>query len=248
MIIRSTPLGSPWKRGAGAFLICNSLSIFFVWMAFDISGHSENFTGLLWVTVLVCSAITYLLGMIFDVTRLKYVVFILGVFVALPIFILSSISFFVFIEISKYGEETKAIFALIYMGAIFLWGYVSFLKIIKLEKEAKYLEDGILVDGSNAYFSPDNYPEITECGRPSSRKFTMKQIFSITAPVSLLGYPLQRYITDAGGFAATFAFISVLSVPLSIYFAGRIFSGYGLWIYLGNKFEKENKVKIFLRP
>jgi hypothetical protein len=67
-------------------------------------------------------------------------------------------------------------------------------------------------------------------------------------PISILGYPLQRYITDAGGYAATFAFISVLSVPLSVYIAGKIFSGYCLWLYLASKFERENNVKIFLRP
>lgn len=247
MIIRSTPLGSPWKRGAGAFLICNSLSIFFIWMAFDISGRQENFTGLLWLALLACSAIIYLLGMIFNVTRLKYVVLILGLFVGVPIFILSSISFFVFVEISKYGEDTKVMLTLTYIGVIFFWGFMSFFKTVNLEEKTKYLKNGIFIDDSNAYFTPDDYPEITDFGKPISKNFTMKKIFSITFPVSLLGYPLQRYITDAGGFAATFAFISVLSVPLSIYFAGKIFSGYGLWIYRGNRFEKENKVKIFLR-
>ena len=248
MIIRSTPLGSPWKRGAGAFFICNSLSIFFIWMAFDITRKPENFTGGLWLAVVACSAVAYVFGMIFHVTRLKYVVLILGLLGAIPLFILSSISFFVFVELAQYGSLAKLILVLTYFGIIVLWGGLSFIKTMKLEKEANYLTSGIFIDNPDAYFSPDDYPDLYEFNKAGSKNLTAKQIFSVTAPVSLLGYPLQRYITDAGGYAATFAFISVLSVPLSIYFAGKIFSGYCLWIHLGNRFEKKNKVKIFLRP
>lgn len=248
MIIRSTPLGSPWKRGAGAFFICNSLSIFFVWMVFDMERKPADFTGWLWLAVVACSAVAYGFGMIFDVKRIKYVVLILGVLGAIPLFLLSSVSFFAFIELSQYERMKKLVLVLMYTVAIILWGSINFFRVIRLESESGYLAGGITIDNLNAYFSPDNYPELSECKKTSQKYLTAKKFFSIVAPVSIFGYPLQRYITDIGGYAATFAFISVLSVPLSIYFAGEIFSGYCLWIYLGSRFEKENKVKIFLQP
>lgn len=247
MIIQAAALGSPWKRGAAAFLICNSLSIFFIWMAFDIAGKPEKFTGWLWLAVLTISAIAYLFGLIFQVARLKYVTLILGFFVAVPIFLLSSVSFFVFFALSEYYWSTKITMAAIYIGVILIWGIINFSKIVKLEKQEKYLAGGVFIENSNAYFSPDNYHELSDHSSAPQEKFTMKKIFSITFPISLLGFPLQRYITDTGGHAATFAFISVLSVPLSVYIAGKIFSGYCLWIYLGGEFERKNGVRIFLR-
>ena len=247
MIIQSTPLGSPWKRGSLAFLICNSMSIFFVWMAFDIAHKPEDFTGSLWLAVLACSAISFGFGMIFNVARLKYMVFILGFFVVVPILIFSSISFFVFLELSEYEFNTKAVLIFSYVAIVLLWGIIRFLKIVKLEKEVDYLKREIKIEGAHAYFSPDRTQDLSDMGNSNSRNFTLKQIFSITAPISLLGYPLQRYITDVSGYAAAFAFISIISVPLSVYLAGKIFEGYCLWIYLGGKFEREHKVKIFLR-
>lgn len=46
-----------------------------------------------------------------------------------------------------------------------------------------------------------------------------------------MAYPIQRLLSDAGGFTAVLLFLSILGTPLSIYILGRITRGAYLWIY-----------------
>src|SRR5215217_695299 len=107
MIIRSSPLGSPWKRGALAFFMFNSFSIFLIWMISEIVHRPQENMDLLMIVMSLISGILYFCSSVFEVRRLKYVVLILGIFVAGPMLVFNGIIFFIFMELANYDFERK---------------------------------------------------------------------------------------------------------------------------------------------
>ena len=248
MIIRSSPVGSPWKRGALAFFMFNSFSIFLIWMISEIVHRPQENMGLLMLVMSLISGILYLCSLVFEVKRLKYVILILGIFVVGPMLIFNGLIFFLFMELANYDLERKVLLSGLYFCAILSWGIFQGLEIIKLQKKFSYFETELEVQESIAYFSQDEALDLSELKKKNEMSETVtKKISSLLMPLVFLGYPLQRVLAETGGDVAVFAFMAILSVPLSIYIAGKMFSGYFLWIYLGGKFEKELKAKIFLR-
>lgn len=248
MIIRSSPLGSPWKRGAAAFFMFNSLSIFMIWMISEIVRRPQENMGGIMLVITVFSGVLYLCGAIFKVRRLKYVILILGVFVAGPMLIFNGLIFFLFMELANYDSGRRILLSIFYVAAILSWGIFKAGEIIRLEKKFSYFEAELDVQESIAYFSQDDAQDLSNLKKRSKTGETVnKKIASILMPMVFLGYPLQRVLADTGGDAAVFAFMAILSVPLSIYIAGKMFSGYFLWVHLGGKFEKKFNAQIFLR-
>lgn len=245
MILQSTPFSSPWTRGAIIFLMCNSLSLFLIWMVFDIAGKAQNFTGPLWLIVAGVSLLLYVLGVCFEVVRLRYATLILGVFVALPGLIVCSTPLFLLAELAKIEDESKKIIWLFYFFLLFAWCFFEGKKIIYLEKKHDYLRSNVRVKGFIGFFYPDFSGVLSDEG--SSAPFTKTKMLSIITPIAFLGYPMQRLLAEAGGSIGVFGFLAVLTIPMSVYLAGKISAGYFLWIYLVGKFEVENNVKIFLR-
>ena len=245
MILQSTPLSSPWTRGAIIFFMYNSLSIFFIWMAFDIAGKTQNFTGPLWLIVAAISLILYFLGANFKVARLRCTIVILGVFVALPGLIFCTIPLFLFAELAKIEPKNKKFICFFYFFLVSVWCFKQAKKIIYLERRHDYLNKSIRIRSGLGFFHPDSAGVLSDS--QGDGNFTRKNLLSIITPIVFLGYPAQRLISDVGGSVGFFGVIAVLTVPMSVYLAGKISAGYFLWIYLVGNFEARNKVKIFLR-
>lgn len=245
MILQSTPLISPWTRGAIIFFMYNSLSIFLTWMVFDIAGRTQDVTGPLWVVVAAISLLLYLFGIYFTVKRLKFTIIILGVFVALPGLIFCITPTFLFAELAKIEPQNKKLIGVFYFLALFFWCVFQAKKTIHLERKYDYLRKNIRVRKGLGFFYPDSAGMLS--AEPVDENFTKTKLLSIITPIVFLGYPMQRLISDVGGSVGFFGVIAVLTIPMSVYLAGKISAGFFLWIYLAGNFEARNNVKIFLR-
>jgi hypothetical protein len=245
MIFQSYPPASPWTRGAIIFFIFNSLSIFSVWMVFDIAEKPQNSTGPIWLGVAGVSFGLYLLGVFSPVPRLRYAILILGVFVALPGLVFFTVPLFLFMELAKIESGIKLSVFSVYVSLMCAWCTFQAKKIIALERKYDYLRSNFILRRSIGFFYP--YAADVLGHGEASTNLTRGKILSIITPITFLGYPMQRLIADAGGAVGVFGVITVLSLPLAVYIAGKISAGYFLWVHLVGNFEKENNVKIFLR-
>jgi len=244
MILRPIPPSSPWTRGAVIFFIFNSLSIFFAWMVFDITGNPQNFTGPMWLSVVGISVLLYFLGVFLKVERLRFVIIILGIFVALPGLIFFTLPIFLVIELTNVEFHVKALAWFSYILWTCLWCMFQANKIINFEEKYDYLRNTVRIKCSVGFF----YPYATEAiDCVDERKLSSRQILAMIAPIIFLAYPLQRLIVTFGANVGFFGVIALLTLPLAIYIAGKISAGYFLWVHLVGNFEAKNNVKIFLR-
>lgn len=247
MILQNTPLGNAWVRGATMFFLCNSLSIFSIWMVFNIVGRSQSFTGWLWLAVVVISLMLYMSSFIFQVSRLKYVIFILGAFVAIPAFIFCIVPFFIFLELAGIKSQGKVFLHCLYALTLLSWGAFQARKIFRLEKEKNYFEENVRVRGEIGLFYPDCTEMLIDGYGGARVNSSTKQSLAFVVPIILFGYPLQKFLTATGGATGVFAFLTLFTVPMAIHIFGKIFSGYFLWVYLASKFEVKRRIKIFIR-
>lgn len=245
MIFQSYPPASPWTRGAIIFLIFNSLSIFAVWMVFDIAGKPQNFTGPMWLSVAGISFLLYLLGAFFEVPRLRFAILILGAFVALPGLVFFTVPLFLFMELAKIESGIKLSICVAYVSLTCVWCSFQAKKVIDLERKYDYLRNNFRLRKAIGFFYP--YGAGMLGYGDASTNLTRGKILSIITPITFLGYPMQRLISDVGGSVGVFGVITVLSIPLAVYIAGKISAGYFLWVHLVGNFEEKNNVKIFLR-
>lgn len=245
MILQSGPLSNPWTRGAIIFSIYNSFSIFLTWMVFDIAEKPQNFTGSLWLIVVGVSILLYLLGVFFEVRRLRCSILILGIFVALPGLIFCTVPLFLFMELAKIQSELKISILFSYIFLLGAWCFFQAKKIIYLEKKYDYLKKNVRVRGAIGFFYPYSSGMLREGG--DGKNMGKRKILPIIAPIIFLGYPAQRLMADVGGSVGVFGVIAVLTIPMAVYLAGKISAGYFLWVHLVGNFEKKNSVKIFLR-
>lgn len=247
MILSSTPMGGPWKRGSAAFLLTNSLSLFFVWMILDIVNKPQNFTGPTWLVVLLISIVLYTFEMTLPVKRLKHVILVLGIFVALPTFIFFSVPIFACLELSGANTKSKLLVYIFYFLPVALWAVFQSIKIVASQRREKYFEKEILIEGAIGYFDPNSAQDLGDPEKSHVRDLSGGQRRAMVFCLVSITYPLQRYLAQFEGDAAVFLVASILSLPLLMYIAGKICSGYVLWIYLAGKFEKKNNLTILLK-
>lgn len=239
---------NPWKRAIPTFLMCNILTLLVMWMAFDIAGVERNVINYLLMIVPVFSIILIFVGIIFNqVRRIKHFVLILGIFGLTPIFISCLTPFIAFLIICKCYFSIKIFGFAIYFLALILSALINAKKMKIIEKNIDYLSKQISTSTENfAYIDPKKMREIDFFIKKKPVRKIYEKIVPKLLPLAALGYPLQRLITDVAGHATTFAFLSILSVPLSIYIAGRLAAGYMLWVHLIGCREKTMGVPIFL--
>lgn len=245
MIFQSYPPASPWTRGAIIFFIFNSFSIFSVWMVFEIAEKPQNFTGPMWLSVAGISFLLYLLGAFFEVPRLRFAILILGGFVALPGLAFFTVPLFLFMELAKIESGIKLSVCFVYISLACAWCTYQAKKIIDLERKYDYLRNNFRLRRSIGFFYP--YAAGVLGYGEASTGLSKGKTLSIITPIIFLGYPMQRLIADVGGAVGVFGVITVLSIPIAVYIAGKISAGYFLWVHLVGKFEEKNNVKIFLR-
>lgn len=247
MIMHSNPSGGPWKRASCGFFLFNSLTLFMLWMVFEIVKKPQEFTGWTWWAVLLISIILYIFEMTLPVKRLKYVIFILGIFVALPVFVFFAVPVFMFFELSRMDDGNKFIVLVFYSLPILAWSVFQSIQISRARYRENYFENEVFIQGENGYFDADNANDLGDPKKSHVKSLSGKSRFSLTFFLVSITYPLQRYLSAIGGDASVFLVMTILSLPLLIYISGKICSGYVLWIYMAGKFEKKNKVMIFLK-
>lgn len=244
MILTPLPLDNPWKRGAIGFLMFNMLSSLMIWIAFDINEVSQKFPEILFFSIPIISASLFFLGIIFPViNRTKFFVLILGLFGILPILFSCVLPFFLYIFISNFSLRVYFFTLGIYTGVAGFWVFLSVKKTAEVERKFNYLKSQIIEKDNKKIINREKLLEFSNLERsPSTKKINLMK--SIIIPLSFVVYPLQKLLSSIGGDAAVLGFVSTLSIPLSIYFMGKIASGYYLWVYSISKLEKEYKSKI----
>lgn len=244
MILTPIPLDNPWKRGAIGFLMFNMLSSLMIWIVFDINEVSQKFPEILFFSIPIISAILFFLGIIFPViNRTKFFVLILGLFGILPILFSCVLPFFLYIFISNFSLRVYFFTLGIYTGVAGFWVFLSVKKTAEVERKFNYLKSQIIEKDNKKIINREKLLEFSNLERsPSTKKINLMK--SIIIPLSFVVYPLQKLLSSIGGDAAVLGFVSTLSIPLSIYFMGKIASGYYLWVYSISKLEKEYNSKI----
>lgn len=244
MILTPLPLDNPWKRGAIGFLIFNMSSSLMIWIAFGIKEVSQKFPEVLFFSIPMISAVLFFLGIIFPViNRTKFFVLILGLFGVLPILFSCVLPFFLYIFISDFSLRVYFFTLGIYTGVAAFWVFLSVKKTAEVERKFNYLKSQINEKDNKKIINREKLLEFSNLEKsPSTKKVNLMK--SIIIPLSFVGYPLQKLLSSIGGDAAVLGFVSMLSIPLSIYFMGKIASGYYLWVYSISKLEKEYNSKI----
>lgn len=245
MIFQSYPPSSPWTRGAVIFFIFSSFSLFLIWMVFAIAGKPQNLTGPMWLFVVGISVILYFLGVFYRVERLRFAIFILGIFVALPGLVFLTLPIFLVMELANFEFDVKAIVWFSYLFFISLWCILQSRKIINLESKYDYLRKNIRIKRSIGFFYP-YASDVLGCSEDAGN-LDRGKILTMITPLIFLGYPLQRLMVTFGGNVGFFGVIAFLTIPMAVYVAGKISAGYFLWVHLVGNFEAKNNVKIFLR-
>ncbi|NVD74589.1 hypothetical protein HUX88_29315 [Duganella sp. BJB1802] len=248
MIIRRAIEANPWKRIIPVFLMVNSFTLILFFVVFDILGYEKKPLFLLFFIVLFLSVAFFLIGYFSGgPLRLKFFVLIVGAFGIIPI-VLFSMAPFVLCLMSPHGSFFFRIFILLlYFLVSAIWVVFEIRWIRKIFEKTSYFENQIEVCGAVSYVDRDEIEDIYDFKEIKSNKNFYAKAISILCPFALLGYPLQKLITGIGGEFGTLFFASMLSVPLSIYFIGRLSAGYYLWVHLIGKFEKEKETKVILR-
>lgn len=247
MIFRNASIGNPWRNSANVFLIFNLLSVMGFWIAYDISGYDKFFINICFFLVIFLYFLLFLIGTIFHtVARIKYFIIIMGAFAVAPILFFSIVPVILFLILSSFSFGLKTLVMSIYVGVAIYWALLKITETVKLDKEFSYLRGEIKINDQIAYIERDKINDLSFLKKNSPSNMITHRIIPKLLPLTLLGYPLQRIVTDAGGNSATMAFISLLTIPLSIYFMGRISSGYYLWVHLIGGIEKKIGKKIYL--
>jgi len=247
MIFRTMPLENPWKRSAILFSMFNSLSAMAFWIVYDIVGYDKFLINLFLIIIVCFSFLLFLIGNIFPtIARVKYFVVIMGIFSVMPMLGLCIAPIFLFIILSNYSFLVKFAIISIYACMSIYWIFLKISRAIEIAKKFNYLKGEVIEREKIAYINRDKIKDFSLLRKNTQCNWTMRKIIPKIIPLAFLGYPLQRFITDIGGNSVTFAFMSVLALPLSLYIMGRISVGYYLWIYLIGKFEEVIGKKIYL--
>ena len=79
---------------------------------------------------------------------------------------------------------------------------------------------------------------------PISEHTILGKIYHRAGPYLIMlvpmAYPIQRLLSDSAGFAAVLLLLSILCIPLTIYFLGRMACAAYLWIFKVWKLEKQH--------
>lgn len=239
---------NPWKRSVPAFFMFNMLTLLVAWIALDIIGEKQQIVNYLLIATPSASIFLFLVGFfIGEVRRVKYFTVILGIFGIMPIFVASLMPFIVFLMLSKFLFVFKIAGAFTYSLFLIFSAFKSAKNIKRVESETDYLYFQIRPCSNNNYLiDVKNMRDINSFFKKKPVAKIHEKIIPKLLPIAVLGYPLQRLVTDVGGHATTMALLSVMSIPLSLYIVARMAAGYTLWIYLIGCREKKIGGPIFL--
>lgn len=247
MLFESGQESNPLKRAVPAFFLFNMLTLGIIWVALDIVGQKKEIINSFLILIPIFSIVLFFVGSIaHNIFRVKYFVLIMGIFGVMPIFTACLSPFVAFLIIAKYSSFSKVVAACFYLFSLILSAFINARNLKLLEEKVGYLDRQINSRNSKYYFiDRKKMKEISFFMKKRSIFRICGEIIPGLLPIAVLGYPLQRLITDVGGHATTMAFLSIISVPLSLYMAGRIAGGYMLWVYLINCHEKKIGFPIF---
>ena len=216
--------------------------------ALDISGRPTDVPLALLAASPIAGTLLYAIGALVKVTRLKYFVLILGVFLFFPL------SMF---WITPIVLLTILIDCSLYLKA-FWWGVFGLVTVLliyrdisatrKVESECQYLAHEIEVDAGGAFINRDTVTSFDELPQrdvlnPRLQKLLAAAIFVM--PVII--YPIQKSILGLEGAQDTMAYISSLATPLAIYSLVKMCSGYYVWVYLIGRYESATGHRVLLR-
>lgn len=247
MIIRTVPLDNPWKRGAISSFMWNYLTILCFLVVYNITGQENDVIGVLSVCNLIFSLMLYFIGFVNPIVeRVKFFVAILGLFCIFPVLIFCVAPFFLFLTLSNFSKTTEALLTLLYVILSVIWCVRSIIQTMRVEKKFSYIARQVkLLDGI-ACIDRERARDFSRYEKRKKNKGATSKLIPLLLPMIYAGYPLQRLITGTLGHAVFMAFLSILSVPLSFYFMGKMSAGYYLWIYLIGRFERKIGAAIFL--
>lgn len=246
MILTPLPLDNPWKRSAIVFFMFNTMSAVMIWIVFDIKGISNEVTEkfLLWNPI--ASIMMFLRGnFLSGPARVVSFVLILGIFGISPILLFSILPIFSYLVVTSASYEISACVVFSYSVVALTWILIKLKKTSLAEKKFNYLESHIFGCDDRKYLDRNNLIEFSTLEKKPRRKFRF--LSSLIIPISFAGYPLQKVLVSLGGESAVLLFLSVMCIPLSIYFMGMIASGYYLWIYSVRKYEKVHNTKLLMK-
>jgi len=247
MLFNSALDPNPWKRSAPAFFIFNTITLIGLWISFDIAGEEKYLINCLLIAVPICTICLLFMGFVVnEVLRVKYFVMVIGTFGMIPILTSCLMPFIAFLVISKYQFIFKIVLACAYLVSLIFWALIKAFNVRKIEGRIGYLDKQIVVGEKFPYIDRDRVRDIGVYTKKRPTGRIVEVIVPKLLPITVLGYPLQKLITNTSGNAATMAFLSIMSIPLSLYMTGQVAAGYMLWVYLIGCRERKTGLPILL--
>lgn len=216
--------------------------------ALDNSGRSTDVPLALLASSPIAGASLYTIGAFVKVTRLKYFVLILGVFLFFPL-----LMFWITPVVLLTILVDSSLYLKLFWWAVF--GLVTLLLIYrdicvtrKVEFQCKYLAQEIKVDAAGAFINRDTVRDFYELSRRDVRHPRLHKLLAagiFVMPVII--YLLQKAILGLEGDEDTMGYLSALSTPLALYSIMKMCSRYYLWIHLVGRYESASGHQVFLR-
>ena len=234
MIIREGAVENAWYRAAGVWFIALFVFSCVVGAALDYYNYPLDFLWWILIAMPVGSITLWMCGKVFgSPKRVLVFVSVFGLFGILPLVLttLSPMLFLIFFDMKSFNEIL--VFSSVYVVFSIVWTVIELRRIRKSVREKRFIEREFHVQKD--HISLTRNPK-TNIDRPRIRQGSFLDkagtwLFPKLMLLVPIGYPLQRMLSDAGGFSAILLFTTILTVPLTIHAFGRIACGVYLWIY-----------------
>lgn len=243
MIIRYAPIDNPWHRAAAGWFLAFFLAGCLAFPAFDEFGYEvDELSLLIWIGVLG-SLLFYIAGKVEPKTPVRVLRFIavVGLFAVLPMILVTSFGGMAFFVLTTKVSVWVLLVRTAYVVCVLAWPAYALRRLrIRLsktrfiEKEFRLAEAGIMLSRS-----PKTKIEETYISGNSMVRRAIHRAAPFVGLFLLMGYPIQRLLTDAGGVPAAMLFLSIFLIPWSVYAIGQFVCGTYLWFYCVLKLERQ---------
>lgn len=245
MLIRKAPLGNVWMRGCAVWAVVIFMINIIVWPQWIDRGFSTGgLKWLLWAFPFLVAPL-YLCGRFFAESD-RVVIFSIqfGCLLALPIFLLTLTPLLV-VNIFMTDRSDQFLLMTFFCLCCALAVCRKFKKInYKLEANNYFSKE--VKRESGRYFIDREKAKDFCAGKVVERSKWMDAWVPAVLSLTPIGYPLQRAMADIGGGASVMLFVTILTVPVSIYSVSEICGGFRLWCIELREFERKNNIKVLM--
>ena len=163
-----------------------------------------------------------------------------GALVLVPVLTLSGSVGLSYLAAAPEGSRVWLLMLVVFTAAI--WCSMSLSVYKQRVVQRRFIEREFLIEKTRILV---RQPIETDLSSPPISEHTiLGKIYHRAGPYLIMlvpmAYPIQRLLSDTAGFAAVLLLLSILCIPLTIYFLGRMTCAVYLWIFKVWQLEKQH--------